>query len=81
MKSAKKSGEESLTPPPRFRIVREYYLNYSTLIDSTEGDLCPSKRMVTFNTTDELTKLEAALLCAVNRLAAELDELKKATSK
>lgn len=68
-----------MTPPPRFRIVREYY--HSTLIDSTEGDLCPSKRMVTFNTTDELTKLEAALLCAVNRLAAELDELKKATSK
>lgn len=77
--SQEKSGEESVTPPPRFRIVKRYY--HSSLIDSTEGDLCLSKRVVTFNTTDELTKLEAALLCAVNRLAQELADLKKATSK
>lgn len=41
--SQEKSGEESPTPPPRFRVVKEDY--HSSLIDSTESDLCPSKRM------------------------------------
>lgn len=65
--AAEKSGEESATPPPRFRVLSDPYGNVA-LADGGRKDTFHGSR-------------EAALILAVNRLAQELAELKKATSK